>query len=299
MGVDAPRAYVDAPVVDISAATRAAGRAADHWGLAPPVLLRHGMNAIFASDDAVLRVATPSVPAGASIELAEFLGSRGVRVPAPRRADVVVDGSMSVTAWERIADSDVPIDWFAVGAMVRTVHGTDHGELPPTIPLPSPEVLPWWDFDALIERAGDALDAAARDGLGAAVERHRGWERFGDTVLCHGDVHPGNVMMTPDGPVLFDWDLLCRAPAGWDHGPLMTLHDRWGGDADVYPAFAEGYGRSFAEDPAATAFAELRLVAATLMRVIAGISNPAARPEAERRLRYWRGDPDAPAWAAQ
>jgi hypothetical protein len=47
------------------------------------------------------------------------------------------------------------------------------------------------------------------------------------------------------------------------------------------------------------AFAELRLVAATLMRVTAALVNPDARPEAERRLRFWRGDPDAPTWTAQ
>jgi hypothetical protein len=299
VGVDASRAYVDAPVTDLSAAALAAGKAAASWGLDPPVLLRHGMNAIFASGDAVLRVAIPSVGAAASIELAEFLRGRGIRVPVPRRTDVVVDGSMSVTAWDRIPDTDAPIDWFAVGAMVRQVHALDVGEFPASIPLPLPSVLPWWDFDALLERAGDGLDKPARDGLAAVVERHRGWQRLGDRVVCHGDVHPGNVMMSADGPVLLDWDLLCRAPAGWDHGPLMTWHDRWGGDPETYPALARGYGRSFVDDPAAVAFAELRLVAATLMRVIAARRNPDARPEAERRLRYWRGEPGAPMWTAQ
>ncbi len=299
MGVDARRAYVDAPITDLSAANRAAGRAAEHWGLDRPVLLRRGMNAIFASGDVVLRVATPSVPADASIDLAELLAGRGIVVPAPRRADVVVDGPMSVTAWERVRESGAPIDWVEVGAMIRRVHDLDHRELPVSIPVPSPAVLPWWDFDALVDRAGDALDAAARDGLTAVVDRHRGWDRFSDPVLCHGDLHPGNVMMSPEGPVLLDWDLLCRAPAGWDHGPLMTLHDRWGGDAAVYPAFAHGYGQSFVDVPAACAFAELRLVAATLMRVIAALSDPNAGPEAERRLRFWRGEPDAPTWTAQ
>jgi hypothetical protein len=34
------------------------------------------------------------------------------------------------------------------------------------------------------------------------------------------------------------------------------------------------------------------------MRLRAGRMDPAARPEAERRLAYWRGDPDAPQWTA-
>jgi Ser/Thr protein kinase RdoA (MazF antagonist) len=39
--------------------------------------------------------------------------------------------------------------------------------------------------------------------------------------LCHGDVHPGNVIMTADGPRLIDWDGATRAPAGLD---LASCH---------------------------------------------------------------------------
>ena len=101
-------------------------------------------------------------------------------------------------------------------------------------------------------------------------------------------------MMTADGPALIDWDLLCWAPAGWDHGPMMTWHERWGGAAGEYDAFASGYGASLRDDPTTEAFAELRLVAATLMRLKAARRDPSARPEADRRLAYWRGDLDAP-----
>ncbi len=72
-----------------------------------------------------------------------------------------------------------------------------------------------------------------------------------------------------------------------------------GGDPAVYPAFAEGYGVDQAADELTRTLAELRNVAATLMRVRAGRTNPAARDEAERRLRYWRGEPDPPVWNAQ
>ena len=36
--------------------------------------------------------------------------------------------------------------------------------------------------------------------------------------LCHGDIHPGNVIMTADGPRLIDWTFSIRAPAALDHG---------------------------------------------------------------------------------
>jgi hypothetical protein len=105
--------------------------------------------------------------------------------------------------------------------------------------------------------------------------------------------------MVDDGPVLLDWDLLCWAPPGWDHGPMLTWADRWGGRPGEYEQFAEGYGRDLSGDPDTIAFAELRLVAATLMRVQAAMTNPDAAAEAQRRLAYWRGDPDAPPWTAQ
>ena len=77
----------------------------------------------------------------------------------------------------------------------------------------------------------------------------------------------------------------------------MRHAERWAGEPGSYEVFAEGYGRSMRADAAAEALAELRLVAATLMRLRAGRASGAARAEALRRLRYWRGDEDAPPWS--
>jgi hypothetical protein len=296
----APRAYVDRPVGDLAAATRAASVAAGIWGLDDPVLVRAGMNAIFRADSVVLRVSAPSAPAEVSLELAEFWYDHEVTVPRAVRDDVVRVGALSVTAWERIdGDNETPIDWIRVGELVRRVHETAPASLPASVPLPSPSAFPWWDFDALLTRADPGLDHGAREGLVATIDRHRRWSEFDEVVVCHGDVHPGNVLMRASGPVLIDWDLLCLAPPGWDHGPMLRFADRWGGRPGEYDEFARGYGRSLADDPATIAIAELRLVAATLMRVIAALGDPAARSEAERRLRFWRGEPDAPPWTAQ
>lgn len=293
------RAYVDRPIDDVPAAASAAQVAARRWDLEEPEVLRVGMNAIFRAGPCVLRVSAPSVPATAPLELMSFLHDAGVCVPIPARSDVIVVGPLSVTCWELLEPVDVPIDWNSVGRMVRIVHGLDRAALPGSVPLPPPTSLPWWDFPSLLDLAGPALDDDARAGIESAIGRHRGWQSIDGAVVCHGDVHPGNVVMTVEGATLIDWDLLCWAPPGWDHAPLLTWASRWGGDGTEYPAFAAGYGRSLADDPSAGAFAELRLVAATLMRLIAGLRNPAAMPEAQRRLAYWRGDPDAPQWTAQ
>jgi Ser/Thr protein kinase RdoA (MazF antagonist) len=260
------------------------------------------MNALFAAgEDLILRVGRPTAHAGLAVDLVERLAEAGVPVPRAAWRDVVEHAGLSVTAWSRLVSNGRPIDWRSVGSAVRRLHGVGRDVLPAGYPVPSPASFPWWHFDSLFAEVEDLLDPAAARGLRAAIDRDAEWRRFdpGGAVVCHGDVHPGNVMMTADGPVLIDWDLLCHAPPGWDHAPMMTWTERWGGRPGEYEAFAAGYGRSLHDDPTATAFARLRLVAATLMRVRAGRADPVAAAEAERRLRYWRGDPAAPQWRPQ
>jgi len=293
------RAYVDRPITDLQAAGRVAEEAASLWGLQTPELLRNGMNAIFVAGPTVIRVGRPNADATSSLALAAMLLEVGLCVARPASEAVYQAEGVTATAWERVDRIDKPIDWESVGQMVRRVHQLDPDELPPAYPLPSPVSFPWWDFDALLSSTSSAIDDAALEGIEDAIARFSSWTDFRDPVVCHGDVHPGNVIMSENGPVLIDWDLLCMAPPGWDHAPMMTWADRWGGHPGDYESLARGYGRSLRGDDSAEAFAELRLVAATFMRVKAGMANESAMSEAQRRLRYWRGERNAPPWRAQ
>ena len=271
--------------------TVVARRAVEAWDLPAPELLRSGMSSVFVAGDVVLRVSA-DVP---SPELAGVLSAAGVRVPVPVRPEPFVSDGLVATAWERIAAVDAEVDWREVGRMVALVHALAVDAVP--VPLPRCEEFPWWHFDELVDEVGDLIDAAAMTGLRATIDRHRGWEQWVDGVVCHGDVHPQNVLMTNDGPVLLDWDMMCIGPLGWDHAMLLRL-PRWGWPADWYGDFARGYGRSLADDPTANALADLRLVAATLMRLRAARDDPAAMPQAQLRLTYWRDPSHAPTWTA-
>jgi Ser/Thr protein kinase RdoA (MazF antagonist) len=218
-------------------------------------------------------------------------------VPLPARDDVVVDGDLAATAWHRLVATGSEPDWREAGRMVAAVHAIEPRSLPRGQSVPPCESFPWWHFDARLAEVDGALDAAARAGLVEVIERHAGWTEGLERVVCHGDVHPGNVMRTSDGVTLLDWDMLCAGPPAWDHAMLMRL-DRWGWPPRWYDEFTGGYGRSLAGDPTAEALADLRLVAATLMRLRAGLADPSAMPEAQLRLAYWRGDADAPVWTA-
>ncbi|MBI5089630.1 MAG: aminoglycoside phosphotransferase family protein [Actinobacteria bacterium] len=256
------------------------------------------MNTLFAAGDVVLRVGRPTADPMAPIWLAGVLGEHGIRTPRYVRSEPHVDGSLAVWAIERIEPVG-PIDWSEVGGMVARVHRVDPVPVDGRYPAPWCSSFPWWQFGEVLPTVVDLLDDEARTAIEAALARTGGWRTLVErVVLCHGDVHPGNVMHGHDGPVLLDWDLLCVGPPAWDHAPLMTWTERWGGEPGIYERFAEGYGESMRGDEVAEALALLRLVAATLMRVRAARINPAAWNEAERRLRWWRGDPAAPAWQA-
>jgi hypothetical protein len=295
------RPYVDRPVGDVAVAEVFAVEVSRQLGLQAPERIRVGMNALFRCGDVIVRVGRPSASGSLAIELAHRLLRLGISGPVPATDEVVEADGLAATCWQRIVPVHDSVDWVAVGRIVRRVHTLALDELPDGYPVPSPSTFPWWDFDAILDDVRHLIDPPALGAIERAIDRDRDWTArvATDAVLCHGDVHPGNVMMTDRGPVLLDWDLLCHAHRGWDHGMLLTLAERWGGDPSVYPAFAEGYGRSLRDDAAAATFGRLRNVAATLMRVRAGRTDPAARDEAERRLRYWRGDPDAPSWTAQ
>jgi hypothetical protein len=298
---DARRPFVDRPVTDVDAAAGLADRLAGELGLRSPRLMRVGMNALFEAGDTVIRVGKPSADPHLSYELANRLTTAGIVVPQPATDRVVAADGMAATGWRRVDSIEASIDWIAVGAMVRAVHTLGRSVVPDGYPVPTPGSFPWWHFDSVLSDVAGEIDGVALASLREAVARHTGWDQFdqASTVVCHGDVHPGNVVMSAKGPVLLDWDLMCEAPAGWDHAMLVTLAERWGGDPAVYPAFAAGYGASLADDEVTRAFAELRNVAATLMRVRAARTNLEARAEAERRLKFWRNDPDAPQWQAQ
>jgi hypothetical protein len=280
----------------------AAERAASAWRLSDPRLLRLAMNGVFAcGDDVVLRVGRPTADPTAVIRIAGRARAAGVATPRAIRDDAFdAGGGLWATAWERVHPIDRSTDWEVVGRMIAALH-----RLPPpadAAALPWCGDFPWWRLDEYAPTLLDTIDAAAAAGLRRALNGHGDWELAalaGPLVVAHGDVHPGNVVTTDDGPVLLDWDLACIGPPAWDHAALMTWTERWGGEPGVYEAFAAGYGESLRGERLAESLATMRLVAATLLRVRAGASDPAVATEAAQRLRYWRADADAPRWNAQ
>ena len=278
-------------------------------------LIRQSMNAVYQATSAngplIMRVSRPTTSTQPAIEFADYLRRQGFEVPAPISQEPFRHDEIEITLWEFIEPhSEHIVNWSTIGSFVRRLHDIDPQDVAKFYPLPKAASFPWWNFDVLLSELGPTLNSNDCDILLERWERLRPFfraaqditvESVGDRpVLCHGDIHPGNVIVNRDTgrPILLDWDLLSVAPREWDHAALLTWATRWGGQASTYADFAHGYGLDFSGNELAQALAELRILSATLMRWRASLSTPSAKVEAENRMKWWRQDPAAPMWQA-
>ena len=285
-------------------ARRSAGLAALRYGIRAPLEpLRAGANHVFRAGEAVIRVAPQSVDVAGQVALARWLIAEGFAVPAPLEEAEQIDGSW-VSLWEYVpADPGRPVEFEQLGEVVARLHGVAPARVDDVVPLPCCGDAAWLAIERRLADA-EAVGVVAGSGLSALRQASlglRGWReraRRGVQVVCHGDVHPRNVLMRGDEVVIVDWDLICRGPAAWDHAALIPWADRYGGPAAAYPDFARGYGADLRDSPLAQELAAVRLLAATLNTIAMAADDPSYTGEAKARMRYWTGDPAAPTWTA-
>lgn len=283
-------------------AARAAAAVARRHALGDPVRpLRASANHVFRTGDVIIRVARRSADVAGQVALASWLVAEGFPVAAPLAGPEVVDG-VQVSLWAHIdADASRPVDFEQFGNVIARLHRIDPSRLEDVVALPFCGDAAWLDVEARLAEAHDLLDA---DGV-AALERQcvkvRGWQQrahVAGLVVCHGDAHPQNALMTDDGVVVIDWDAICLGPPAFDHAALMTWEERWGGAPGTYADFARGYGADLRDSPLASELAVLRLLAPTINMVINGATNPTCAAEARERMRYWLGAVSSPVWTA-
>ena len=110
--------------------------------------------------------------------------------------------------------------------------------------------------------------------------------------LCHGDLHPGNVIMTAEGPRLEDWSGTVRAPAaldlGFSHVLLTELAPEVADDPErpraVYAALEAEYARLAGISPAALAAAIESYLPIALVLVFLGGAVPAQQARLLQRV---------------
>jgi len=100
------------------------------------------------------------------------------------------------------------------GAILAGVAQSVHKTPPP----PDVYLLRDW-MGGTLRLSGDTVPKHIATGILALIERLQP----GDG-LCHGDLHPGNVIMTAEGPRIVDWGWAVRGPAALDLGFSHIIH---------------------------------------------------------------------------
>jgi Ser/Thr protein kinase RdoA (MazF antagonist) len=137
-------------------------------------------------------------------------------VPAPEVfGEVTLDGRFGIVL-ARLegptllqATRSGAVTFAEAGAILASLGLSVHRMSPP----PEAFHLRGWMADAL-RHSGVSVPQPIVSGALALIDRlHQP-----GNGLCHGDIHPGNVIMTANGPRLIDWTFSIRAPAALDHG---------------------------------------------------------------------------------
>jgi aminoglycoside phosphotransferase (APT) family kinase protein len=156
---------------------------------------------------AVIKVPKPATPASWILaEAAHVEAVRAVGAPAPRLLGMDEVFGRPASVWERV---DGPLLWQQV--VDHPDRSADIGRTLADVQLALFELVPPVTLPSQRDRLASKIrwSVANEDAsLGLAFDLLP--ERADTPRLCHGDLHPSNVIVSRDGPVLVDWFDACR-----------------------------------------------------------------------------------------
>lgn len=195
--------------------------------------------------------------------------ARQAGAPVPRLLGLERIGARTASVWERVEGRSIwqhaidrPHRAAELGRLLANVQEELFALVPPvTLPRQRDRIL------SKIRRATVTIDPA----FGRAAELMP--EPAGPARLCHGDLHPSNVLLAAGGPMLVDWFDASQGEALADVArSLLTLRSDGvqppphlpGADAAMLRVLTEGYRARLAEnhDLAGERFARWEAVSA-------------------------------------
>lgn len=276
-------------------ALRAAGQA----GLSNPRLLGIGRNAVFMCDQGIAKF-YPDRPTdyqylSEQINLARFMADQGVRVSAPLSGEPVRGEGYKLVFWQALEGAPGASPE-ALAALLSDFHVAGERYYSP---LPGFDYLEKMDYRlrAIVdsELISD-FDLSVFEGF--LSEMSESWdsaERVLGEGVIHGDAHQANVITTPSGAFLIDFDWVSRSDREAD---LFKICDRrYTGSPDTRSRFFDAYGLDPDAYPRIGMLEELTLFSS--LSLLIELRARECREEIERRLIYFRSgrDPSSPLWS--
>jgi aminoglycoside phosphotransferase (APT) family kinase protein len=264
-------------------------------------LLKFTANAVFRlhRDPVVVRIAGSTAlrhRAAKVVRVAGWLAEHDV--PAvrllPGVPQPVAVGGYLATVWQAVPPGRRSPTTRDLAVLLRRLHGLP----PPPFELPA-----WQPLDDVRRRLSDAegLDVADRRFI---AERCTELEKTLAalhyplaTCVVHGDAHLGNLVPSPAGPVLCDFDSTCLGPPEWDLTPIPVGLRRFGGSRRSAETFTRQYGFDVTRWPGFTVLREVRelKLATSVLPILR--SNPHVVPELRRRLHSVRTGDTTAGWS--
>lgn len=248
---------------------------------------------VTAGGDYFVKVRTAPAP----IAVPQWLHSRGIgAVVAPIGAPLVTDDGTQVLLYPFVEGRNCWSDGFTdeqyeeYGRILAAVHsaGAPPGVAVETFDPPSLRLLR--DLPVAESGALTAIWRAHERHIALLIERVEGLlgrVSRADPVLCHGDLHTGNVLAGPAGLSIVDWDAPVLAPRERDL--VFILAGPWGEQIATErrkALFYKGYGRREVHRPTLDYYHAERIVD-DLGQFALTVLDPTADDEDKRTALYW------------
>jgi aminoglycoside phosphotransferase (APT) family kinase protein len=159
----------------------------------------------------------PASRAEREFEITRAVHESGILVPAAFNV-IEVDGRYGIIL-ERVEGptlfrlgQDRPWLMFRIARQLAELHARIHDHI-----APSSLRIQHDDLDRPVEHERGFIKPERQSVAGQRMELPMG------EALCHGDFHPGNVIISQHGPVIIDWDTASRGDPLGDVARTLTL----------------------------------------------------------------------------
>lgn len=268
------------------------------YSAANALLLRHHTNAVYAVEDAVVKIAPRHVSPGRLrpvVQLVEWLTARGFPTvelfPLPSQP-LDVDGH-AVTVWQRLdRGTQDPVTTSELGALLADLHSLA------TPPMPLPALRPIEGIRHSII-SSPILTAQHRALLLARLEvLAKTWSAM---TFPHGpsliqtDPQTRNALRRNDGTaVLADWDGAAYGPREWDIATVAVHCRRFApANPDAFQRFIDAYGNNGAPWDGFEDLCQLRELQMIATNARKSLPDTPAAAEVRRRISGLEQDPSA------